>query len=513
MPKIVKIPLIVLAGLLGLALILLAVVQTKWFKNYAADQATQHLRKQLGVDISIGELELSYFDALRATDVFIADQQADTLIYIQRLEADYDLFSFTNKEVRLNDVLINGGNIAIGTPKNQKRLNIQFLIDYFTPPSSGEPSSSPTLVFDKVEITNTRFHYFNENYSPPTSRAFDENDMVYTQLNGHLHDFTIIKDSLSFYLDDISGREKSGLVIEDLHAKTIISSTTMEFTDLYIQTPKSTIRDYLRFDYSSYSDFSDFIEIVQLKANLAKSNVHTQDLALFSNYLNKYNELIYGTGEINGTIADLNSKSINLKVGNHTLYNGAAKIKGLPNIEDTYFNLQVKQFVTYTPDLAPLIGLSPAPKEFLNLGNVDYKGSFTGSISDFKLAGNLTTDIGNAEAQVHYRQPKNGIVQYDGTVRSDDINLGKLLEINTVGNTSFDLQINGQGLTAKTLATSISGDIYHINYNKYDYKNINVNGNFKENLFLGSGKIVDPNFDFNFDGKLDLNQSKPVVDI
>lgn len=513
MPKIVKIPLIILSILLGLALLLFALVQTSWFKNYAADRATSYLSKQLGVEVSIGDIELYYFDALKATDVYIADQQADTLIYIKKLQADYDLFSFTNDEVRLNDVHIEGGNIAIGTPQDKKQLNIQFLIDYFTPPPSGKPSSSPTLVFDKVEIINTRFHYFNKNYSPPSSRAFDENNMVYSGLNGHLHNFTIIKDSLSFYLDDISGTEKSGLEIEDLHAKTIISSTTMEFADLYIQTPKSTIRDYLRFDYTSYGDFSDFIEAVQLNANLAKSKIHTDDIALFSNYLKKYDETLHGTGKITGTIADLKSESIKLSVENHTNYNGTARLIGLPDIDKTYFNLNAKRFTTNTTDLAPLIDLNPAPKEFLNLGNLSYKGTFVGLISDFKITGDLGTDVGNTSADLHYRQPKKGIVQYDGSFESENIDLNRLLEINTLGSTSFNLQIKGQGLTTKTLATTISGDIYHIDYNNYDYKNIAVNGNFKENLFLGNGRMADPNFNFDFDGTVDLNKATPIVDV
>jgi hypothetical protein len=80
LPKIIKIPLIILVSLLGLALLLLALVQTKWFKNYAADKATSYLSKELGVDIHIDEIELSYFDALKATDVYIADQIPSSLL-------------------------------------------------------------------------------------------------------------------------------------------------------------------------------------------------------------------------------------------------------------------------------------------------------------------------------------------------------------------------------------------------------------------------------------------------
>jgi len=497
-----------------LALILLALVQTKWFKNYAADKATSYLSKELGVDVSIGEVEISYFDALKAKRVYIADQQSDTLIYVAQLKADYDLFSFTNEEVRLNNVEIDGGNIAIGIPQDKTELNIQFLTDYFSPPkNSTSSSSSPTLIFDKVTITNTRFHYFNKNRKPPASRAFDENDMIFSNLNGHLHDFSIIKDSLSFALDDISGTEKSGLVINDLHAKTIISSTTMEFADMIIITPKSTIGDYLRFDYTSYADFSDFIKAVDIEANLANTQLHTDDIALFTSNLKKYNERIYGSGKITGTIANLSSKKIDLRLGNHTSYSGSASIKGIPNIDKTLFNLKATKFKTHTTDLAPLVGLDPAPKEFINLGKVAYTGNFIGLISDFELEGIFATDVGIADATLHYQQPKNGLVSYDGTIQSDNLDLQKLLGQQKLGSSSFDLQIKGQGLTAKTASANISGSVYHIDYDNYDYKNIAVNGSFSENLFKGNGKIEDPNFNFDFDGKVDLNGQKPAIDV
>ncbi|MDB4160843.1 hypothetical protein N9772_00565, partial [Bacteroidia bacterium] len=514
MPKIIKIPLIILVSLLGLALLLLALVQTKWFKNYAADKATSYLSKELGVDIHIDEIELSYFDALKATDVYIADQKEDTLIFVSELQTDYDIFSFTSDKIRLNNVKIAGGNINIGVPKEETQLNIQFLIDHFKPVPTSKPSAnSSSLIFDKVEITDTRFHYYNQNKAPPTTRAFDENDMIFRNLNGHLHNFTIIKDSLSFLIDNMSGKEKSGLVIEELKAKTIISPTTMEFANLHIQTPQSTICNFLRFSYTGYSDFSDFIKRVAIEANLAESRVHTNDIALFSNSLTAYNELITANGKITGTIVNLESIGLDLKVGNHTTYSGSARLKGLPDIDKTYFNLTAKSFNTNTPDLVHLLKLDPVPEELLNLGQVGYQGTFIGYIDDLKINGDLTSAVGDAAAALHYSNLQKGMPRYQGTLKSDNIDLNSLLGIDKVGGTSFDLQVSGKGLTAKTLSASISGDIHHIGYSNYDYKNIAVNGTFSKNLFQGNGRITDPNFNFDFDGKVDLNNEKPTIDI
>ena len=174
----------------------------------AVNQATKYLSKELGVDVSIGDIELSYFDALTASEVYLEDQQGDTLFYIEKLHADYDLFTMSAQNIRFDNVALEDAKVYIGIPKNEERLNLQFLIDYFTPPPSGKPRSTQTVLFDKVTLDNVKFHYFNKNYTPPSSRAFDENDMVYTSLTGHLHDFEIINDSLTFVIDDISGREK-----------------------------------------------------------------------------------------------------------------------------------------------------------------------------------------------------------------------------------------------------------------------------------------------------------------
>ena len=157
MPKVIKIPLIAITILVGMALICLALVQTSWFKNKATDWATSYLSKELATEVHIGEVQLDYFDALTATDVYIADRSGDTLFFIQNLTADYDLFSFTQDEVRLNHVKIDHGVVKIGNRTDEKGLNLQFLINYFTPPPSGEPKPAPRLVFDKVELIETRF--------------------------------------------------------------------------------------------------------------------------------------------------------------------------------------------------------------------------------------------------------------------------------------------------------------------------------------------------------------------
>ena len=185
------------------ALVFLAFAQTKLFKNYATDKATRFLSKELGVPVSIRQIELNYFDALTAHDLYIADREHDTMIYIAELGVNYDLFRFSNSLIKLDEVSLKNAKVYLGIHEGSQELNLQFLIDYFTPPPTNKPRQQQIITFDKVELVNTVFRYFNKNYSPPTSRAFDENDMFFKEINGHLHNFDIINDSLSFVIENL----------------------------------------------------------------------------------------------------------------------------------------------------------------------------------------------------------------------------------------------------------------------------------------------------------------------
>jgi hypothetical protein len=511
LPKIVKIPLITLAALLMFALVFLAFAQTKWFKNYATDKATRFLSTELGVTVSIREIELNYFDALTAHDLYIEDQQHDTMIYIAKLAVNYDLFGFSNAHIQLDEVTIQNAKVYLGIHKGAQDLNLQFLIDYFTPPRSIEPSQQQIITFDKVELANTVFAYFNKNYSPPSSRAFDENNMVFKHINGHLHNFNIINDSLRFIIENLSGTEKSGLQIDRLTAKSIISSTTMRFEDLELKTPKSHVKEYLEFNYTSYGDFSDFIDVVSLKANFKDASIHTDDIALFSTNVATYNEQIRASGKVFGTIASMRSNRLKLAIGSHTRFVGSAHLIGLPDIETTVFNINAKSLTTTAIDLARIAEINPAPKEFLNLGQISYQGTFNGLLTDFTTDAEIGTDVGSMTAQVHYTLLANNNATYAGEISSTNLDLEMLLGQRKLGTTAFDLSLNGSGLTFETLKSNVEGTISQFTFGGYQYQNMRVNGDVSNSLFNGKFDIQDPNFNFNFNGTLDASKQIPEI--
>ncbi|NBV56432.1 MAG: AsmA family protein [Bacteroidetes bacterium] len=302
MPKIIKIPLIILTVFTGLLLLFLGIVQTKWFKNEIKSHLISYCEEKLDVKVNINSLEINYFDFIRLNNLYIEGQNNDTLIYANQLSVDYNLQNLFKSEIELDKVLLNGGSVHIGVPKNKKSLNIQFLIDAFKPKSPNPSKQSLPFTIHHLKLENTNFRYFDDNYEVNNTRLFDQNHIKCNSINGKLSDFIIIGDSLNFKINELSTIENSGLRIEHISAKTTISSTTLKFDNLTLKTPSSLITDHIKFRYRSYQDFSNFNNQVMMNLSLLNSYVHTNDISFFTNELNTYDETLKVNGTITGKV-------------------------------------------------------------------------------------------------------------------------------------------------------------------------------------------------------------------
>lgn len=509
MPKIAKITLYVLLGILVLLLLFLGIAQTSVFKNYAVDKATSFLSKELKAEVSIGSINIRYLDQLHLEDVLLKDQQNDTMIFVSRLKANYRLLSFNKTNYSFDNIVLQDVDVRVGVPKAEKELNLQFLVDYFTPQNPNPDAITPVLNFKKVILKNGRFNYFNRNLPQPTDRAFNENDFNFTAIHGDLEDFTIINDSLIFTINDLSSTEKSGLIITHLEANSVISSSLMQFDNLLLKTPKSSLGEMLTFKYSSYNDFSDFFNAILINAELQNSRIHLSDLAYFSNTLKGYNEVISAQGVVEGYTKDITLKDGSIGIDQHTQFKGSLNIKNIPNVSNLLFTTNNADLRTNATDLSTFLAWN-APEEFIRLGKVKYKGSFKGSLENFSNKGTLATDLGSCDTDVSLDLSTE---TYQAELKSNTIDLGKLLAIRGLGTTAFDLALEGEGLSLGKLKSEVIGTINYLEYNSYRYSNIAINGNVKQEVFDGLFSINDANYNFDFTGNIDATQEEPSLKI
>ena len=148
------------------------------------------------------------------------------------------------------------------------------------------------------------------------------------------------------------------------------------------------------------------------------------------------------------------------------------------------------------------------------LGNIKFKGSYTGFIRDFVTYGTLSTDIGSLQTDLHMRFPAGEKAVYSGKISTGNFQLGKFINNSQLGDIAFDGKINGKGFTDNDIDIGIDGNISRVVFNGYKYTNIIAHGNFIKKLFSGTASINDPNVKIDtLTGSINFSKNNPEFNL
>ena len=171
----------------------------------------------------------------------------------------------------------------------------------------------------------------------------------------------------------------------------------------------------------------------------------------------------------------------------------------MPDIEESYINLKSNNLKTSYTELANIMpGLKEINSPDLSaLGNINFNGRFTGFTNDFVTYGTISTSIGTVKTDINMKFPAKGPPVYYGQIFTDNLQLGKFIKSNDIGNVSFNGTVSGNGFNENDVDISIDGFVKQVQFNNYNYQNITAKGNLDKKMFLGSVSIDDPNLKIN----------------
>ncbi len=362
----------------------------------------------------------------------------------------------------------------------------------------------------QVKVSDTRFQYI-VNHSNPTPKVFSEKNINLTNVNITANDLQIVGDTITGKLKNISAKEQCGLEIKKLTANLTLHPRRTTLQNLYLQTNNSTLQNSYEMVYNRFPDFNDYINKVIMKCNFFNSNISFSDIAYFAPQVNALpvKNVIIKSGSAMGTVANLQAKNVDIRVGNSLLV-GNLSMKGLPDINTTFIELESKNLQTSGAELIKFVpAANTKAVAWYDLKSINFKGKYKGYISDFYTDGTITTNLGSVTTNIHLTFPKNSQPTYQGFFASKNLQLGKIIKQNTIGLLVASGDINGKGFDFATLQTSFKGTIQQIQTANYTYQNIFINGTVANKKFSGKIDSNDPNLAMNFDGDLDFSSSNP----
>ena len=496
-------------------------IQVRSVQVFAGHKAAEYLSSKLNTRVEIGSVEIEFFKKVVLQDIFIEDLHHDTLLYSKKLKIDIGKLDFDKHQLYVSNVVLLNTTSKLISYSGEDHLNLQFIIDLFIDNDTTKktPSQRWDIKFNEVSLVNTDFTYRSEHDTLETT-GINFFDLNAKKINGRLTDIRFDQDTILAKIDYLSAIEKSGFVLQNISSGVNISPVGMKLDDLKIKTPESEISTDLNFKYKGYRAFKDFIYAVRIKAEFDHSHIEISDIAYFAPQLKGIYRNITISGKVSGKISDLKGKDMNLKLAANTEFVGDVTLTGLPKIDETLIYLNVVKLTTNYSDLNE-IPIPPfekhntltIPANIAKLGNMKFKGTFTGLYNDFYAYGDFSSALGGLSSDLSVRHDieKNKEV-YNGKLKSKAFDFGGFFGATYLGKATMDVNIDGEGLTLEDVTAKLTGIVNTVDFNNYTYQNIAIEGKIAKQIFSGKLNVKDDNIDFDFIGDVDFTGKLPKLD-
>lgn len=161
--KIFKIFAWVLGSIVILVVAIALLIQIPSVQNWLINKAVSSVEKKIGTEVSLGSIKISFPKNLVLEDIYLEDQQGDTLLYAGRLEVNTDLWALARKEIQLNKVSLQNTVAFVDRAENDSAYNFTYIVNAFAGDSAPVPDTLEekgwNITLETLELENIRAHY------------------------------------------------------------------------------------------------------------------------------------------------------------------------------------------------------------------------------------------------------------------------------------------------------------------------------------------------------------------
>lgn len=467
-----------------------------------ANYATNSINKEYGTNINIDRLRVSLISwDTSLQGIYVEDYKKDTLFYINELTTSVlSIRNLINGKLEFGGIEVDQLNFKLKTYEGETNTNLDIFVAKLDDNKPRDPNTPPFYFSSTdISIANSHFSLIDENLEVAETLNFDNLEIL-------AENFLILGPEVTTEIKALSLLSKKGLELSKLATNFKYTKQQMRFDSLNLLTPKSHLIGNLVFDYNR-EDLAEFIDKVNVNATFIDSKVSLDEVNVLSKQFGQGKEVFFSSS-FNGVLNDLNVVDLFLQTDN-TGIRGDFNFKNLFTKEEPFLlTSQIKNITTSYYELRALmpevLGKS-IPSSFASLGQFTVRGDAIVTESSVDARVNINSAIGSSYADLNLTDVNNiDNAKYKGFVSLIDFDLGKFVNDSNFGRTSLDVNVEGQGFAKKNLNTEVIGQVYAINFNKYEYSDVSVSGILKDQLFDGSLLSKDENFKFSFKGLADF---------
>ncbi|MCC8423935.1 translocation/assembly module TamB domain-containing protein [Mucilaginibacter sp. UR6-11] len=490
------------------------IIQTPMGSSIAQAAKIDTAVKPLNMDLSLGTIDVSKIYVVYRSGEMAAN------INLSKFLVEMDKIDLKNQKAGIKSIALNDTKAALtfAKPQTVKKAVVKAIkkLDTLT---SNPNKKGWIATLGKITLVNDDLKFDNEAQAP-MARGLDFAHMHIRNLNADAENIAYSPETLSGNINSFTFTEKSGLAINRFHTKFFYGPTSAYLNDLLVETPQTIIQKQVHVSYPSIAAITKNIGLLHVNANVDGTRINLKDVLLLmpamagmEPFKHSPNSVFLINGKVDGQVNNLNIPYLEIRGLHNTHIKASARLKGLPDLNKAYFDVNIADFNTSAADIAKLVPAGTIPASISIPASMNLKGNFKGGMRNFNTKLNLRSTYGAADltASMKNGSSKTGAV-YAVNIKANNLNVGAFTkQPQMVGMVTLSANIKGRGLDPKTASLQFNGTVNKAYVKGYNYQNLQLKGTAANGNYTVVSRMRDANISFTLNAKANLNKKYPSI--
>jgi len=370
---------------------------------------------------------------------------------------------------------------------------------------------------NKLELLNNNLKYTLNN-AEPVQGSFNTNAL-------HLYNFNLVAENIflaekatGLQLKAFSFEEATGIDLKEFAFELSLDESVLKLSNLNFKLNETQLQGDLSLSYFSLNELINQFENTEIKIDLPAFELETKEAFRFAPELKSNESFIAltrkplrGNIAVSGSMHSLNITNTDIFWGQTTSVKLKGSVQYLMEPERIQFDIPTFNFNSVRRDVLAFV-----KEEELGVSipeTIALKSNFKGSPDDLTAQAELKIPEGGIQLKGSYYDKEEMAFQAD--VSLIELQLGKLLQNEQLGNLNFTLKAKGKGKDINSLDADMEARIISFELNDYAIKDLVIEGKVVNGEGTVKSAYKDENLDVVFETFMQLDSIAPrfVVDL
>ncbi|SIQ92807.1 Family of unknown function [Chryseobacterium sp. RU37D] len=452
-------------------------------------------------------------------DIDYGDDNSKTFakVLFKELSTKVNKLDLENNAYFIENLILSGANINANLHLPAQNAN----------PKDAKPEVSKTsdqnkalsLLLGKLILNDVKVAY-NNTAIAPTKQGMDFNHMNFSKLNTEVRRFKMQNGTFEGTVNSAEIQEARGLNIQKFNTDFVYNEKEAYLKDLYLQTPKTLLRDEVILNYNSIEQLSSNLGAVKISANIKDSRIGFSDILNLVPTLrntvpfNKYpNAILNVNAKVKGSVNDLLIDNMKVSGLDKLRLGVSGRIKNAMNPDQLYYDLRIAELSSSAKTIFNLVPKNTIPSNIALPSHFSIKGNTKGTTKVVNADLNLYSTLGNAAVKANVDMRRKNHELYDVKANLQGLQIGKIIQNKDIGPISAQIYAKGESFDFKNAKADLKGYVSSAVYKGYRYQNMNLTGKINRGVYNIILNSKDPNANLSLTASGVYNEKNPTVKI